>query len=195
MALLHLEDVLVGEGDGLLIVDVQNDFLPGGRMPVPRAHRIIPALNRAIARFEQRGLPIFAARDWHRDDGAADHCVRGAPGSDFAPELDLPPATIVISRGGERHVGSAFRSSDLARRLRAGRVRHLFVGGIGTASSVLDTVRDALDHGFAVSLLVDAVAADNVHGDGHRAILEMLRLGATVVEAGPHHREPTPSLT
>src|SRR5512139_3841814 len=92
----------------LLIVDVQNDFCPGGALPAPRGDTILPALNRYIAQAVENGIPVYASRDWHppvtRHFQAygglwPPHCVQGTRGADFHPALKLPPDTIVVTKG------------------------------------------------------------------------------------------------
>lgn len=182
-------------GDALLVVDVQNDFLPRGALGVPRGDEVVPVLNAWIGRFAGAGLPVFATRDWHppahasfRDQGGPwpPHCIAGTHGAAFPPGLLLPAGTAIVSKGSEREDPgySAFAGSGLAERLRSAGVRRLFVGGLATDYCVLHTVRDALAEGFAVVLLADATRAVDVHrGDGAAAVAEMCRLGASVEQA------------
>lgn len=182
-------------GDALLIVDVQNDFLPGGALGVPQGDEVIPVLNAWIDRFADAGLPVFATRDWHppahasfADHGGPwpPHCIAGTAGAGFAQDLKLPAGTVIVSKGTQRDDPgySAFAGSGLAQRLRSAQVRRLFVGGLATDYCVLHTVRDARANGFEVVLLGDAMHAVDVHpGDGATAIAEMRRLGATLEEA------------
>ncbi len=102
--------VTLGPGDGLVVADVQNDFLPGGTLAVTGGDEIIPPLNGYLAAFARAGLPIFATRDWHpphhcsfRERGGPwpPHCVAGTPGAAFAADLRLPPPTVVISKATE----------------------------------------------------------------------------------------------
>lgn len=177
-------------GDALLVVDVQNDFLPGGSLAVPAGDMVVAALNRYLARFESAGLPIYATRDWHppdhcsfREQGGVwpPHCVAGTEGAAFSPLLQLPASAVVISKAARREVDaySGLAGTGLAERLREADIVRLFVGGLATDYCVLNTVRDALEQGFAVVLLLDAIrAVDVAPGDGQRAIAEMLRLGA-----------------
>jgi nicotinamidase/pyrazinamidase len=88
-------------GDALIVVDLQNDFLPGGALAVPHGEEVIAPLNHYIAAFAARGLPVFATRDWHplnhcsfKENGGPwpVHCVQNTPGAAFAPGLNLPPA-------------------------------------------------------------------------------------------------------
>lgn len=185
-----MNNLILVSGDALLVVDVQNDFLPGGSLAVPDGDAVVPVLNRCIALFSEKQLPVFASRDWHppnhcsfRAQGGPwpPHCVAGSPGAAFASELALPPGSTVISKAGtpERDAYSAFGGTDLAARLAAAKIKRLFMGGLATDYCVLNTVQDALALGFAVVLLTDAVRAVEVApGDGARALAEMQSGGA-----------------
>ena len=185
----------VQPGDALLLVDVQNDFLPGGSLAVPAGDRILPALNRCLAIFGKADLPIFASRDWHpanhssfREYGGTwpAHCVAGSHGADFSGQLHLPGSATIISKATRREADaySAFTGTDLEQRLRDAGVRRLTVGGLTTDYCVLNTVRDALGLGFAVLLLLDGIRAVDVKpGDGQRALAEMIALGARPIHS------------
>jgi nicotinamidase/pyrazinamidase len=180
-------------GDALLVVDVQRDFLPGGSLAVPSGDAVIPALNRYLALWRDRALPVFATRDWHpqshcsfREQGGPwpPHCVAGTQGAEFGPDLDLPANVVVISKGAaaDRDAYSGFQETSLHERLQAAGVRRVFVGGLATDYCVLATVRDARALGYAVRLLTDAIKPVDVQpGDGQRAQDEMIRLGAEPV--------------
>ena len=180
-------------GDALIAVDVQNDFLPGGSLAVPEGDAVVPALNRYLAAFAARALPVFATRDWHPPDHCSfkarggiwpPHCVAATRGAEFARGLALPETAVVVSKAAtaETDAYSGFGGTDLAARLRAGGVERLFVGGLATDYCVLNTVRDALAAGFAVLLLADAIRAVDVNaGDGERAQREMQKLGARAI--------------
>jgi len=180
-------------GDALVVVDVQNDFLPGGALGVPGGDEVIPVLNRYLAVWRERGLPVFATRDWHpqghcsfRERGGPwpPHCVADSPGARFASALDLPPATVVISKGitPDQDAYSGFQGTDLDERLRRIGVRRAFVGGLATDYCVVSTVRDALARGYQTVVLVDAIRAVNVYpDDGRKAEAEMGRLGAALI--------------
>jgi nicotinamidase/pyrazinamidase len=177
-------------GDALLVVDVQNDFLPGGSLAVPEGNEVIPPLNRSIALFVAKGLPVYASRDWHppnhcsfREQGGPwpVHCVAGSHGAEFSAGLSLPPDAVVISKADkpERDAYSAFGDTDLDRKLKAGGARRLFIGGLTTDYCVLNSVKDARALGYGVVVLTDAVRAVDVQpGDGEKALAEMQRLGA-----------------
>lgn len=182
--------VVPGPGDALVVVDVQNDFLPGGALAVPRGDATIPVLNAWIARFRAAGLPVFATRDWHPPDHCSfqaqggpwpPHCVAESPGADFAAGLAVPAEAILISKATrpEAEALSGFRGTDLADRLRALGVGRVLVGGLATDYCVRETVLDAIAAGFAVVVLTEAVRAVDVHpGDGDRALDAMRRAGA-----------------
>lgn len=180
-------------GDVLIIVDVQNDFVPGGSLAVPHGDAIVPVLNRYIADFVARGLPVFATRDLHPPDHCSFqaqggpwpvHCVKGSKGAQFAPGLVLPASASIISKATTPAADaySGFSGTDLAQQLRSIGARRLFVGGLATDYCVLNTVKDALLEGFTTFLLTDAVAAVNVKpADGAAAEAQMLKLGAVAL--------------
>jgi len=182
-------------GDALVIVDVQNDFLPGGALAVPRAGEILSVLREYAARFERRHLPVLVVRDWHPVDHAsfrrhggawADHCIQFSPGAETPAGLELPPEAITVSKGTDAadENGSAFANPRFEETLRTLRVRRLFIGGLGAEHGVFETVRDARRLGFEVFLLRDAVRAMNLRPeDGARAEGEMVRLGAVPLTA------------
>lgn len=191
-----MDPALPSPADALLIVDVQNDFLPGGALGVPRGNEVVPLLNRYAALFDAQSLPVYASRDWHPKDHCSfkpqggilpPHCMAGTQGAQFAPGLRLPARSIVVSKAQTAAVDaySVFEGTDLARELRERGVRRLFVGGLATDYCVLNTVADGLRYGFDVVLLVDAVRAVDIHpGDGATAIEEMKRLGAVAADDG-----------
>ncbi|RKY58873.1 MAG: nicotinamidase [Candidatus Latescibacterota bacterium] len=185
--------VKLRRGDVLVVVDVQKDFLPGGSLAVPHGDEVVPVLARYIKLFKDKGLPIFATRDWHPPDHSSfeaqggpwpPHCVQGSEGAEFAPGLGLPEDAVIISKATDpgKEAYSGFQGTDLDERLRKVGARRLFVGGLATDYCVLSTVRDALSLGYEVYLLEDGVRAVDLNpGDGEKAIDEMVRLGAKTV--------------
>lgn len=176
------------EGDALIIVDVQRDFLPGGSLAVAEGDAVVPVLNRVIDAFVQRGLPVFATRDWHPTDHCSfraqggpwpPHCVVGTPGAEFAPALRLPESTEVISKGARAGAEgySGFEETELARRLRERGCRRLFIGGLATDYCVRATALEALREGFEVVILEDAVRAVDER-TGSEALAELAARGA-----------------
>jgi nicotinamidase/pyrazinamidase len=184
--------ILLAQGDALVIVDVQKDFLPDrGRLAVPDATKIIPVLNRYIALFHNKGLPIFATRDWHPPDHCSfinqggiwpEHCIAETQGASFAQELLLPDSTVVISTGVSpiQEGYSGFQDTSLNELLISCRIRTLFIGGLATEYCVFHTVKDALHLGYAVFLLEDCIKGVDT-SVAKQKIEEMIRLGAKKV--------------
>lgn len=182
--------ITLRRGDALIIVDVQNDFLPGGSLAVPNGDETVPVLNDLLRRFAARSLPVYATRDWHPPDHCSfvaqggiwpPHCIAGTRGAAFAPGLALAEDAAVISKatGAGADAYSGFEGTDLDARLRAQGVGRLLVGGLATDYCVLNTVRDARRLGYEVLLMIEAIRAVDVKpGDGERAIAEMRELGA-----------------
>ncbi len=176
-------------GDALVVVDVQNDFVTG-TLAVPGGAEVIEPLHRAAALFADRGLPVFATRDWHPPDHCSFaaqggpwpvHCVAGTTGADHVPGLRLPAGTVPMLKATrpEADAYSGFGGTALASELHGRDVRRIFLGGLATDYCVLNTVRDAIAEGFDVVVLGDAIRAVDVHdGDGARAEAEMRSLGA-----------------
>ncbi|MEO6390875.1 MAG: nicotinamidase [Pyrinomonadaceae bacterium] len=178
----------------LIVVDVQNDFCPGGALEVANGDAVVPVLNELIVQFLADGLPVFASRDWHpaqtRHFAAQGgtwplHCVLNTPGAEFHPDLIRDPRIQIISKGtGDDNVYSAFDGTDLAQRMRALNVDEVWVGGLATDYCVKQTVLDALQEGFAVKALLDAMRPVELKpGDGARALQEMGNAGAEIVES------------
>lgn len=182
----------------LLIVDVQNDFCPGGALPVPEGDKVVPVLNRAIERFRQSGAPVIASRDWHPEKSThfaqyggqwPVHCVQNTPGAQFHPDLRLPEGAIVVSKGmGENEDAySAFdartdEGKSLEALLKERGIRQLVVGGLATDYCVRASVLGALERGFEVLVLRDAVRGVDVQpGDSEKALNEMQNRGAKLV--------------
>jgi nicotinamidase/pyrazinamidase len=179
-------------GDGLVVVDVQFDFLPGGALGVARGERVIAPLNACLAAFAAHRLPVFATRDWHPAEHCSfhaqggpwpPHCVAGTQGAAFPPELKLPRDAAIVSKAttADRDAYSGFAGTDLESRLRAAGVKRLVVGGLATDYCVLQTVLDARRLGFDVIVLREAIAAVDLQpGDGERALAQMQAAGATL---------------
>ncbi|OGX36498.1 MAG: nicotinamidase [Omnitrophica WOR_2 bacterium RIFCSPHIGHO2_02_FULL_50_17] len=178
----------------LLIVDVQNDFCPGGSLAVAGGDKVVPVLNKYIEAFSKRELPVIASRDWHpqktkhfKEFGGLwpVHCAQNTKGAAFHPDLKLPAAAVIVSKGmdPDKDSYSAFQAFDedgrsLADILSVRGVKELFVGGLATDYCVKASVLDALKH-FRVNLLMDAVKGVDIHpGDSQRAVEEMLKAGA-----------------
>lgn len=177
---------LVATDDAFVVVDPQNDFLPGGTLAVPDGNRIFEPINRLLPVFRY----VVATRDWHPQDHAYFranggpwpwHCLAGTPGAAFSPLLDASEVDDIISKGTDPKTDgySGFVGTDLEQRLRAQGIRRLFVGGLATDYCVKRTTIDALDAGFDAVVVTDCIAAiDLSAGDERRALDEMRARGA-----------------
>jgi nicotinamidase/pyrazinamidase len=184
----------------LLVVDVQNDFCAGGALAVENSGRVVSALNRHLAEFAQAGATIYASRDWHplqtshfNTQGGPwpVHCVQETAGARFHPELQLPPGTIVISKGTDPDSagysaldGTTTDGRPFLADLRQRHIDRLYVGGLATDYCVRHSVLDALGAGVKVTVLEDAVAGVDAHGSAE-ALDEMRRKGAVVAPTAP----------
>lgn len=175
----------------LIVVDVQNDFCPGGSLAVSGGDQVVAPLNAHIRRFHQTGRPIVFTRDWH-PLGAAHfekwpvHCVAGTPGAEFHPELVIPESAWIITKGDDA-VGDAYSGFDghdehgvpLESILKHLGVTILFVGGLATDYCVKATVLGGLERGFRVCFLANCSRAVNLNlGDEDQAEEEMENAGA-----------------
>jgi nicotinamidase/pyrazinamidase len=188
------------QSPALLIVDVQNDFCAGGALEVAHGNEVIPVLNRLAAHMSALGFPVYASRDWHPPtsrhfavNGGAwpVHCVAGTEGARLHPDLDLPPGTLIVSKGirpdeegySDFEGEIAGRGSLLAD-LRARGVTDLIVGGLATDYCVRATAIDARKEGFGVTVVTDGVRPVDVKpGDGDRALDEKKAAGVRLAPA------------
>ncbi len=176
----------------LIVVDVQNDFCPGGALAVERGDEVVAPLNRLIEEFLERGDLVVKSRDWHpavtRHFKAYGgtwpvHCVQHTRGAEFHRDLLDDPRIRVVSKGlGDEDNYSAFDGTDLADLLREHGVREVWVGGLATDYCVKRTALDAIREGFRVVAVEDAMRAVNLRpDDSARALEEMRAAGAEIV--------------
>ena len=191
----------------LLLIDIQNDFLPGGALAVPDGDQVIPIANRLLPDFEL----VFATQDWHPPDHGSfaaqhpghhvgdrvildgleqtlwpTHCVQGSHGAEFTAELQLPATATVVTKGSNPHVDSYSgfydngrrQATGLAEQLHEAGVEHLSIMGLATDYCVKFTALDARRLGFKVTLIVDGCRGVNLQpGDVERALEEMYAAG------------------
>ena len=135
-------------GDALIIVDVQNDFCPGGALPIERGDEVVPVLNDWIAAAQAGDLPIYASRDYHPrghmsfDESGGPwplHCIQDSDGARFHPDLNLPADAVVVTKGVrlDQDQNSAFDQTGLAADLKKQGVERVFVGGLAEDVCVL----------------------------------------------------------
>jgi nicotinamidase/pyrazinamidase len=175
----------------LIIVDVQNDFCPGGSLAVAHGDEVVAPLNRLAREFLSRGDVVVKTRDWHpattkhfaKFGGTWPvHCVQNTDGAEFHAALLDDERIHIIAKGlGDEDCYSGFDGTDLADWLREHNVAEIWVGGLATDYCVKNTVLDGLRAGFRVKLLTEAVRAVDINaGDGDQAIAEMQQAGAEI---------------
>jgi len=177
----------------LIVVDVQNDFCPGGSLPVAHGDEVIAPLNKLMREFLDRGEPVFKTSDWHlpqTNHFAAYggiwpfHCIQNTKGAEFHPDLLDDPRITVISKGTDDSADgySGFDGTNLAELLREADVAEIWVGGLATDYCVKETVIGGVRQGFKVKALADTMRPVNVHpGDGENAVAAMRAVGAEIV--------------
>lgn len=204
----------------LLIIDVQNDFLPGGALEVPGSDAIVPVINRLVGGFDL----VVAAQDWHpaghgsfasSHPGRAlferidlngleqtlwpDHCVQGSHGAEFSAALDARRVEAIFRKGMDPAIDSysAFfdngrrKSTGLADFLRGRGARELWLCGLAGDICVHYSARDALDQGFAVNFIVDAATPlDAANEAAHLAA--MREHGARIVTSAQVPADTSP---
>ena len=152
----------------LLLIDLQNDYFPGGTLGVPDAQELIPTINRVIGHFSRNGWAILATRDWHpanhcsfneQHGSLPVHCVQGSKGAQFHSALVLPPGMMVISKGTlpKQDSSSCFEESSLEERLEDLHVNTLWILGLGTTECLKKTVADACRLQLRTIVLSDAM--------------------------------------
>lgn len=195
-----------GDRDVLLVVDVQNDFCPGGALAVPQGDEIVPVVNRLARRFPH----VILTQDWHppghRSFASAhpgkqpfetvdleygaqtlwpDHCVQGTAGAGFHPGLDIPQIELILRKGYRAGIDSysAFRENDretptgLAGYLRERGVERITLCGLALDYCVFFSAIDARDAGFEVTVALAACRGIDLDGSLARALAAMRDAG------------------
>ena len=188
----------------LLIVDVQNDFCPGGSLAVPDGDAVVKPINAMIEYARMNGWLIVASRDWHpavtrhfKDYGGIwpAHCVQNTPGAEFHPDLRLEGAMLISKATlsyedgyspfeGHTGFGDPLASYiSLEHYFHRNDVEDVYVCGLATDYCVKAGALDAAKRGFKTCLLLDACRAVNVNpGDGDKAVEEMRNAGVVISE-------------
>ncbi|MFL5819305.1 MAG: isochorismatase family protein [Solirubrobacteraceae bacterium] len=173
----------------LIIVDVQNDFCPGGALAVERGDEVVEVLNRMAADYDV----VVATRDWHPDHHHSFaphggpwpvHCVQGSQGAELHPQLDRDRLQRVFDAGYAREAEGfdKFEDTDLEPFLRDRGVDEVHVGGLALDYCVKHTALGARKRGFDTVVHLDATRAVNVDpGDDQRTIDELREAGVEVV--------------
>ena len=171
----------------LLIVDVQNDFCPGGTLAVPEGDQVVPVINQLINQFDI----VCASKDWHPNetihfDRWPVHCVADSPGADFHPKLNLDSLDQILFKGTSNQDDgySAFEATNinLVQWLKQKEVKELTIVGLATDYCVKASALDAIDQGFKVVVHQEAVRAVNMDpNDGKHAMIEMKQAGVEII--------------
>jgi len=183
--------VQINDDDALVVVDVQNDFCPGGALAVPDGDAVVGVINRLMPLFSI----VFATQDYHPPGHSSFveqggpwpvHCVQGTPGAEFHPNLDTSRFDEVFQKGTDPATDgySGFAGTDLADRLWARGAKRVFVCGLATDYCVRATVLEAIGNGFEAVVITDAIRAVNIEpDDGAAAERDMAAGGATLITA------------
>lgn len=196
----------------LLVIDVQNDFLPGGALAVPRGDEVVPTINRLARKFKN----VILTQDWHTPGhisfasshpgskpfettqlayGAQvlwpDHCVQGTRGADFAAALDVPHAQAIVRKGYHAHTDSysAFVEADrktatgLAGLLRERGITTVYCCGLATDFCVAWSALDAKAAGFETHVIEDACRAIDIAGSLAAARAALAQAGVALVDS------------
>ncbi|MBV1698205.1 MAG: bifunctional nicotinamidase/pyrazinamidase [Hyphomicrobiales bacterium] len=203
---------IIGEGDVLVVVDVQNDFCPGGALAVPRGDEIVPTINRLAARFDN----VVLTQDWHPPGHFSfasshpgkqpfetviapygpqtlwpDHCVQGTRGAAFHPALDVPHAALILRKGMARSIDSysALYENDrttptgLVGYLRVRNWTRLFFAGLAFDFCVRFSAEDAQREGFRVFVIEDACRGIDIGGSVAATRTSLASLGIPCIAA------------
>mgnify|MGYP000678043633 CR=1 FL=1 len=185
-------ELKIGRKDALIIVDMQNDFMPQGALPVPEGDIIIPTINRYQEVFQSNGALIVLTRDWHppnhisfksRGGPWPPHCVQGTEGAKFHPDLKVPNEAIIISKATDpdKEAYSGFDGTELNSILTSKGIRRVFICGVATEYCVKETALDALKLRYSVFILRDAIKG--ISKDESKKALELLLdEGAVIIE-------------
>jgi nicotinamidase/pyrazinamidase len=181
---------MFGNSDALIVVDMQNDFVnPKGQLYIPKSESIIGAINQYIRMFREKGFPVFYTRDWHpinhisfQGNGGPwkPHCIQNRWGARFVTGLDTPSYNPhIISKGFQSYeeAYSAFKGTLLHLELTRLSLSRLHICGVATEYCVKETVNDACEWGYGVSLLVDGIAGLSSIATG-LVITELMYAGA-----------------
>ena len=185
----------IGPNDALIVVDVQNDFAPGGALPVNDGKLVVPVINLLEPLFER----IVFTRDWHPSDHCsfADepefvdgswpvHCVQDTPGAEFIGDLHVPVDALIVSKAtqADKEAYSNFEGTDLLDILTVRDVRRVFICGLATDYCVKATALDARKNGFDTLVVLDACRGiDSPRGSVAEALDQMRQAGVTLCQS------------
>ena len=205
--------IKIDDASALLVIDVQNCFLPGGSLAVKDGEQVVPVINRIAKGFAN----VVMTQDWHTAGHISfasshagkkpfeiidlaygkqvlwpDHCVQGTDGASLSKDLSIPQAGLVIRKGFHKEVDSysAFTEADrktttgLAAYLKARKLKRLFVAGLATDFCVAWTAIDARKAGFETYVVEDACRGIDTQGSLAKAWADMTKAGVKRIQSG-----------
>jgi nicotinamidase/pyrazinamidase len=200
------------DASALLVIDVQNCFLPGGSLAVKEGEQVVPVINKVAKSFAN----VVMTQDWHTPGHVSfasvhsgkkpfetidlpygkqvlwpDHCVQGTDGAALSKDLSIPQAELVIRKGFHKDVDSysAFMEADgktttgLAAYLKARKIKRVFVAGLATDFCVAWTALDARKAGFDVYVVEDACRGIDTQGSLAKAWADMAKAGVKRIQS------------
>lgn len=175
--------------EALLIVDVQNDFCPGGALAAPNGDEVVPVINQLMDKFKL----VVASKDWHPEESVhfekwPKHCIKNTHGAEFHPDLNTDKIDKIFLKGteGEDDGYSALEATnvDAEEFLKEQKVNRVYISGLTTDYCVKDTAISVANAGFDTYVIEDAIRAVNVNPvDGEKAIREMKDAGCHIVKS------------
>src|SRR5882757_2154538 len=205
--------IKIDDASALLVIDVQNCFLPGGSLAVKEGDQVVPVINRLAKGFAN----VVMTQDWHTADHVSfasvhagkkpfetielrygkqvlwpDHCVQGTEGASLSKDLSIPQAELIIRKGHHKDVDSysAFTEADgktttgLAAWLKARKLKRLFVAGLATDFCVAWTALDARKAGFETYVVEDGCRGIDTQGSLAKAWADMAKSGVKRIQSG-----------
>jgi nicotinamidase/pyrazinamidase len=206
-----MSDIRIGPQDVLIVVDVQNDFCPGGSLAVPRGDEVVGPISRLARQFEH----VVLTQDWHPPGHQSfasahpgrkpydtidvaygsqilwpDHCVQGTPGAEFRADLHIPHAELILRKGFRREIDSYSTFYENDRRTPTGLIGYLrerdlsrvFLAGLAFDFCVRYSAEDAHAAGFAVVVMEDACRGIDVGNSVAETRVRLAELGVTIVQ-------------
>ncbi len=194
----------------LILVDLQNDFMPWGSLPVKEGNEILPFINPLMDRFSH----VYATQDWHPEDHVSfavnhgkrpgetievhhetqvlwpEHCVQNTLGADLVPGINKEKIEKIFTKGSDSQIDSYSAFFDNARKKETGlhqylkkkNIKELYFAGVATDYCVKYSVLDALELGYKVFVIQDLCRGVDLHsGDVKRALEEMKSKGAKII--------------
>lgn len=185
------KQISLQSNDVLMVVDIQNDFCPGGALPIPQGDEVIPVANFWIEAARSKQIPIYCSRDFHPREHPSfeaqggswpPHCIQETRGAAFHPDLNVPETARIVTKGVrfDKDQNSVFDETGLAHRLERDGTGRLIVLGLALDVCVRASVLDGLEAGFEVSVILDGCRAVTEES-GRETINELERAGANCI--------------